>query len=624
VSLPKVPERTLTFIVLGFTVFLIVLCYSVFQLHADVPQRPAHTFNVKDYGAKGDSRVSTRGSMEYGSSILMCPDCSFTSNDVGKKVYVYGSSSAPDALSLGTVVRGVLSPTLATLAAPSGQSTSAALVQLVGTDDTEATLAARNAACIAATASNPSVLFFPAGGVYTLNGKVIEPCSNLRITGSGTILQININAGSAAGQGSPVIVFPGSSTGRFCTGGTMTAGSNILRYGSAGDTPCNFTRADVGTGVVVSYADRNYLPLYTEITKYVSKTQVMLGRPAQTAVPVTHSGLGRVGTLVEINGSPITNVEIDHLVLMNVSTAYPPGRTLGIGIVAFGADSSSFKRNVRVHNVTVMTASINCLGGNNGVLDEYEFQQNTLIGCADASMYVAGWNSRGNISRNTIQNVNFPGLAPNTMARMLQMGILVKNASNVIFADNIVNIDTGEAGMMFGDWPQFLNQVQNNTIRLTSPGNAVVGIGGNTGDHLLLRGNQIECRAAVGKGIWFYSNAVSNIEATGNVIRNCTAGIKFDGTGSGLGPANLKLKGNYIYGCGDGIRFENVGGRNVVENNKLSGCSGNGFPWFVVGSQTGSVTYFTMDNDTDTTHATTSAKFDNSVHRVPIGASVPR
>jgi len=621
VSLCKSPARmvrhVLAVILVVSSLVLAARPRPLAHIYRDGAQLPAQTFNVKKYGAKGDSRVSTRGSMDSGSATLMCPGCTFTNADVGRTVYIYGASSAPYALSLGTTIRGVLSSSSAILATSATQSTSSALVQIVGSDDTRAILAARDAACAAATPSNPAVLLVPSGGVYTLDGTVIEPCSNLRITGSGTILQVNLAAGSAAGQGGPVIVFPGSSTGRFCTGGTMRSGSNLLRYGSQGDRPCNFTRADVGSGVVVVYASQNYLPLYATIRNYVSNTQVLLDRSAQNAVPVTNSGFGKVGTLVEIGATPIQNIEIDHLTLMNVSTAYPPGRTLGVGIVAFGADSSSFKQNVRVHDLTVVTASINCLGGNNGVLDQYSFEHNRLIGCADASMYVAGWNSRGTVSNNTIENVHFPGLAPNAIGRVLQVGILVKGASNVTFANNTIHIDTGEGGIMFGDWPQFRNQVQNNIITLASPGNVVVGIAGNSGDHILLTGNQIECQAP-GRGIWFYSNAVSNIEATGNVIRNCTAAIKFDGTGSGVGPVGLKLKGNYIYQCGDGIRLESVGGVNVVENNKLSGCSG--LPWIVVGSQSGSATYFTPDNATDNA---TLPKFDNSVHRLSQNARPP-
>jgi hypothetical protein len=617
---PACVAHSLAVILLLFSLFAAASPWPLSHLNPNAPQLRGQTFNVKDYGAKGNSRVSNHGSMDRGSATLTCPDCSFTNADVGKKVYVYGASSAPYAVSLGTNIQGVSSPASATLAAPATQSSSGALVQIVGTNDTEAILAARDAACAAATVTNPAVLSFPTGGVYSLNGKVIRPCSYLRITGAGTILQVSLASGRSAGQGGSVIVFPGSSTGRWCNGGTMSPGSNVLRYGNQGDTPCNFTRADVGSGVIVVYADQNYLPLYATIRNYVSDTQVILNRPAQTAVPVTSSGFGKVGTFVQIGGTPIANIEIDHLTLMNVTTAYPPDRILGIGIVAFGADNSSFKQNVRVHDLTVMTASINCLGGNNGVLDQFSFQHNTLIGCADAAIYVAGASSRGIVSNNTIENVDFPGLAPNAIGQVLQMGILVKNASNVIFANNTVHIDTGEGGIMFGDFPQFRNEVQNNTITVTSQRNAVVGIGGNTGDHILLTGNRIECQAP-GKGIWFYSNAVSNIEVTGNIIRNCTAAIKFDGTGSGIGPISLKLSANQIMECHDGIRLEGVGGVNVVENNKLRGCSG--LPWLVVGSQRGSITYFTADNATDNSSAG-SPKFDNSVRRLPKGKSPPQ
>jgi hypothetical protein len=587
----------------------------------DATQLPARSFSVQEYGAVGNSsRVSTQGSMIGGSTTLDCPDCSFSDVDLGKRVYVYGASGAPYALSLSTTIRGVLSPSSVTLAAPATQSTSDALLQIVGSDETSAILAARDAACAAAKPSAPTELLFPMHGVYALD-RPLEPCSNLQLAGPGTILQTTILVGRAAGQGSSVIVFPRSPTGRWCSGGTMSAGSNVLRYGSQGDRPCNFAPADVSSPIVVQYAGQSYLPLYATISEYVSGSQVVLDQPAQTAVPVTSSGFDKVGTFIQIGTTPIASVEIHDLTLMNVATSYPPGRTLGVGIIFLGADPSSIKQNIRVRNLTIITASNNCLGGNNGFLDQYSFRDNTLVGCADASMYISGWNSRGIVANNTIKNFKFPGLTPQAIARVLQMGILVKNASNVTFTNNVIQLNTGEAGIMFGDHPQFHVQVQGNKVTVAAPNhNAVVGIGGNTGNHLLLTGNEIECQAP-GKGIWFYSRAVSDIEVTGNVIRQCTAAIKFDGTGGGVGPVALKVSNNQITGCRDGIRFENVGGVNVVSNNKLSGCSG--LPWLVVGSQNGSITYFTDDNATDNQNIA-PRNFDNSVRQLQKGTLPPQ
>jgi len=495
----------------------------------------------------------------------------------------------------------------------------------VGTDDTRALLAARDAACAAATSSNPAILFFPSSGVYTLN-KPLEPCSNLQITGSGTILQTTILGGAASGQGASVIAFPKSLTGRWCSGGTMRPGSDVLDYGIQGDRPCNFTPGDVGSRVVVQYAGPNYLPLYATITSDVSNSEVILDQPAQTAVPARVANLrfGNVGTFMQVGTTSISNVEIHDLTLMNVSTAYPlPGRTLGVGIIAFGADPSSLKQNIRVHHLTVMTASNNCLGGVNGFLDQYSFQYNTLIGCADASIYASGWNSGGNVSNNIIENVHFPGLASKVMGQVLVTGILVKNASDVTFANNRIDVNVGHAGIAFGDHPQFQDQVLNNTITVAAEGHNVVGIIGNIGDHILLRGNQIECRnPQQSLGIWFYSNAVTNIEATGNVIRNCKSAISFSfvAMDTAAGPANVKVQDNQITACDDGIILDSVGGVNVVKNNKLRACSGS--PWAVRRSQSGSVTYFHDDNDSD--NGAAAAKFDNSVHRLPKGASPPQ
>jgi hypothetical protein len=59
----------------------------------------------------------------------------------------------------------------------------------------------------------------------------------------------------------------------------------------------------------------------------------------------------------------------------------------------------------------------------------------------------------------------------------------------------------------------------------------------------------------------------------------------------------------------------------VVSNNKLSGCSG--LPWLVVGSQNGSITYFTDDNATDNKNIT-PRNFDNSVRQLHKGTLPPQ
>ncbi|MGA8026514.1 MAG: right-handed parallel beta-helix repeat-containing protein [Bryobacteraceae bacterium] len=591
-------------------------------LSANFQPPPGNTFNVMDFGARGDSRIATDGAMESGSATLSCAACAFSPADAGKNIYVYGADGAQYAISLGATIQAVQNSTTATLTASATQPTSGALVQIIGTDDTQAILAARDKACATATQSSPSVLSFPAGHVFTLNGRVIHPCSNLRITGPGTIMQISMATGTATGQGTSIVMFPRSPEGRVCNGGTMTPGSNVLSYGSNGKKPCNFTPADVGSSVGVAYADRDYLPLYARITQVLSNTEAVLDHAASTAVPLTNTGLGRVGTYVEIGETPMTNVEIDDITLTNVSTAYPAGSTLGIGIVAFGEDGSSFKQNVRVHDVTVETASINCLGGNNGMLDQYSFQRNTLIGCADASIYVAGWNSRGTVSENKIQNIHFPGLTPEAAGRVLDLGILIKGASNVTFAHNTITVDARLAGIAFGDWEQFRDVVEDNTI-IVSARHAVTGIEGNVVSKLQLTRNTIECRASPAQqsfGISFYSEKVTEIETAGNTIRNCQVGMQFDGRGTGSGPARLKIRDNRVEGCRKGLHLENTAGVNVIQRNNLTGCTG--MPFVVVGSQNGATTYVTGDNETRNL-APSAATLDRSVRVLPKGMPPP-
>src|SRR5579875_408437 len=609
-----IQRREISFVAL----FLASSLFLMPTVHARYVNQRAATFDVRRFGARGDSRISSPASMTAGSNILRCPDCLFTAADFGRKVYVYGASNALNALSHASTFQEVIDSGTARLADAATQTTSRALAQIVGSDDTNAVLLARRAACRAgARSSEPVWLIFPPG-VYAID-KQIEPCSNLRMTGGGTILQTKLVDGEAAGQGSSVIVFPPSPTGRWCSGGTMRAGSNTLRYGEQGDRPCRFSPKDVGEHLVVQYAGPNYLPLYAKVGNYISPTEILLDQSAATTVPVTDSGFDKVGTFVQIGTTSIVNVEIDHLTLTNVSTAYPPHATLGVGVVAFGADQSSLKQNVRVDNVDIITASINCLGGNNGFLDQFWFENNTLTGCADAAMYVAGWNSRGTISNNAIDNLAFPGLPPHVIGRVLHTGILVKNASNVLFENNRIDINAIQAGIVFGDHPQFLDRVQNNHIKVMAQDRAALGIEGNTGKQLVISGNHIECYGQQSLGVLFYSNAVSDIEVTGNEILNCGNGVKFEARGSEFGPSRIKVKNNYIANCQDGVRFERLGGVNALEGNRLSGCAG--LPWLVMDSQNGSLTYFSGN----VTGGNDNLPFlDRSVKRLSKDANAPQ
>src|ERR1700674_3559805 len=119
-----VQSRGLVVIVLALNLLLAARSWSLSSLYTNGPQLPPQSFNVQDYGAKGNSsHVSTRGSMNSGSATLTCPDCYFSNADVGKKVYIYGASSAADALSLGSNIQSIQSSTSATLATPATRTT---------------------------------------------------------------------------------------------------------------------------------------------------------------------------------------------------------------------------------------------------------------------------------------------------------------------------------------------------------------------------------------------------------------------------------------------------------------------------------------------------------------------
>lgn len=155
-------------------------------------------YNVKDYGAVGDSSRVRDGAMTSGSAVLTCSlSAPFLSTDVGKTVWVRaaGASTAH----LITTVASYTSATQVTLSANAGTTVSDATVTVLRTDDTTAIQAALDAL----PSFGGARLVIPAGvynvGALTLSGKwdiVIEGQGNASILAgqaSTTTLYLNSN-----------------------------------------------------------------------------------------------------------------------------------------------------------------------------------------------------------------------------------------------------------------------------------------------------------------------------------------------------------------------------------------------------------------------------------------------
>lgn len=117
--------------------------------------------NVKDYGAKADSKFTT-GNLTAGTGSLVVPSAIFSSSDVGKTIYITGAGSG--GATLVTTIAGYNSPTQVSLPVWASTTVTNAVVGFM-TNDGSAINAAKNAAGVGGK------LYFPPG-TYSVDGMV--------------------------------------------------------------------------------------------------------------------------------------------------------------------------------------------------------------------------------------------------------------------------------------------------------------------------------------------------------------------------------------------------------------------------------------------------------------------
>lgn len=115
----------------------------------------ASTFSVLTYGAKGDLRTVTDGSISISTTALSSLTGAFTSADVGKQIQISGAGTA--GATLYTTISAYVSSTAVTIATPAITGVSGATVK-VYTDDGAAVIAA----AAALIANGGGTLLFPA------------------------------------------------------------------------------------------------------------------------------------------------------------------------------------------------------------------------------------------------------------------------------------------------------------------------------------------------------------------------------------------------------------------------------------------------------------------------------
>ena len=138
---------------------------------------PATVFNVKEHGAKGDTRIVHDAFMACGSNKLCSAVARFTSADVGQAVYVVGAGlkGAP----LSSTITAINSPQQAELATTASTAVQGASLT-IGTDDYDAI----SQTISAAAAAHGGIIYFPSG-VYRITRDLEIKSSNIHLEGDG-------------------------------------------------------------------------------------------------------------------------------------------------------------------------------------------------------------------------------------------------------------------------------------------------------------------------------------------------------------------------------------------------------------------------------------------------------
>lgn len=557
-----------------------------------IADKGGQLYNIVAYGAVPDSKIGYNCSIAAGANTLSCandPNITFTSSDVGRTIYIYGSDSAQYYVATpGLTITSVTNSSTVVLSANVTQSVSAGFVHVAGaTDNSSAIQAAINAACSTASATAPATVLTPQG-VYGVASSIVIPsgCSNLKLEAGGkavwlgTNISSNTPGASGYGQGGQVLSFGNNSAPgvviNSLTGQSISAGSNQLTC-----TPCNFTSANVGQNIYIQFAASDELPLWTTITA-VNNGVATLAANAQTSLPLSPQGI--LGPAIAFGFQINANVEIAGMQFQNVGYYFQPNNhavsPIGVPIVIGGASPQVAKQNLYMHDVVMLSPTNGCYG-NNGPNDQFTFSNIRCYWATDAGIYFAGFHSNGTVNDVLVDNTQSP-----VASGGLSYGILMKALNHVKMEHPMVRCVGCNAGMNEGDYPNFDAQFIN--VDLDGEGTTAVGFEASICTNMSILGGRVrnftssafDLPASYQNGI--QGMVISEIQATN--VSNCLD--ISDSSGSGYAASNITFENNRCAPTGNGVNVRNLGGVNHWRGNTITGSGQTSAAWQISSSTT--------------------------------------
>lgn len=348
---------------------------------SDVTSR---VYNVKSYGAKGDTKAVEDGGITSGTNLLNSATATFVTDDIGKTVEIPGAGAA--GVVLVTTITGRNSATQVTVAVNATTTVSSKRIWW-GTDDTAAIQATTNA-CFAAKSKD---VYFPIG-VYMVAGALVTS-DNL---GNNPNAQIYIPASPVSAAASS----NNTQTIRFIGEGYSDLFGDVINpSGSVIKSTLN-----QGTGTRPSIIGS----VGQSVDNFISKMNYTTFILENMSVMASSNGAVTSPNVIGVNGLDIAHIEARHVSVsmdcnLYAATTDSPSGKGSVGIIAGRRDNNG--PNI-LESVWVTGA-----WERGFVFGEHTYPNYTwAMGCFTAYTFLNGnFEQIGNIGANTCTNyLEFP------------------------------------------------------------------------------------------------------------------------------------------------------------------------------------------------------------------------
>ncbi len=311
-----------------------------------------------------------------------------------------------------------------------------------------------------------------------------------------------------------------------------------------------------------------------------------------------NQGDGKPNLFVGVKGTPISNIEVDHLKFVN------SGREInnpinGDGLLRTG---DGVVNNFKFHDLAVETTS-RCGITQAAMTDGFEIYNNRITGGLHG-FYITGQASNGYVHDNRLTDSR----PPNRIRHYDSVGIVVKNQKNTRVTGNTV--DGYQYGILIAELPELHVTIEHNTIL-----HSQLGISTNMGTDMVFANNTID---TAGTGIWIRATApIDHLKILNNTIRNVPTswGIYVQKYLKGT-IANVDIQGNKLEDCYNGLQFIGVDGSNVISDNTMIASHIKGGAPFSIGNLSGT-TKLTNNTATGYQKSAIAANVVQSRNQIP-------